>query len=144
MALSPTPESNPIPSVNGRLLTFPTCSSLLAVWVQAPLTPSSDLPNKSFGSHPHGSSQNVPRSASPGVGVPGEEFWWLPEGQSAVVSVSVSMSASRSECIGVRLCAAQRPAVPLSHSAALSAFPFKYHLPLCVLPPRHLVKLSRP
>lgn len=56
------------------------------------------------------------------MGVPGGEAWWLPEGQSAVVSVSVSMSVSRSVCIRVRV-QPSRLQSPLPHSAALSAFP---------------------
>lgn len=70
------------------------------------------------------------------MGVPGGEAWWLPEGQSAVVSVSVSMSVSRSVCIGVRV--GVQPGDlqhSLPHSAALSAFPFKHHLPTLALPP---------
>ena len=45
-----------------------------------------------------------------------------------MVSVSVSMSVSKSVCIVVRV----QPGSlqhPLAHSAVLSAFPFKYHPP---------------
>lgn len=70
------------------------------------------------------SAATCPAQPSPGVGVPGGEAWWLPEGQSAVVSVSVSMSVSRSACIGARVRVQPRGLqYPLPHSAALSAFP---------------------
>lgn len=51
-----------------------------------------------------------------------------------MVSVSVSMSVSKSVCIVVRV----QPGSlqhPLAHSAALSAFPFKYQTPGQCSPP---------
>ena len=51
-----------------------------------------------------------------------------------MVSVSVSMSVSKSICIVVRV----QPGSlqhPLAHSAALSAFPFKYHPPTMLTTP---------
>lgn len=53
-----------------------------------------------------------------------------------MVSVSVSMSVSRSVCIGVRVGVQPGDSQhSLPHSAALSAFPFKHHLPTLALPP---------
>lgn len=105
------PPPQPIPGEPGSSSTC-RVALLCCNSAQAPLVSSSGLYP-----YPHPkASVPTPRfrrlrlnSTSPGVGVPGGVACWLPEGQSAVVSVSVSMSES--PCTGARLCACPCPCV---------------------------------
>lgn len=142
---APSPQSSPTPSVSGRLPHSQTCSSPLAVWVQAPLTPSSDFPTKASAPTSMVPSETCPAqphlvwaslAGRPGGCRRGRVLWFLcpcpcrrpgPNASACVCSPAEPRSTrylTRQHC---------------------QLFPSNA-TPLRVLPPtaRHLGKLSRP